>query len=317
MITDFLFLPDKRRPCRHTIKNKNKSMMIYINYMLARSQSMFEYENLPDSVPQRMLEIMTQTNGNVFWTKVNDELYAFTGGLGGERDAYYRPTIYTVANPYLKFNKNLRIGVDGIVMPNDSMFFGLLPMFQRYASMLVENDISMYMADINARTQTHIAAGDDKTKIAAEKYMSDLEAGELSVIANNAFLDALKAWPSVSSGGSKITELIEYHQYLKAGWYNELGLNANYNMKRERIGDSEVSLNSDSLYPLVDDMLRCRQEAIEQVNQMFGTNIKVELSSVWKAKNDEVEEVSGQPENETIPNEDPEQEEKGGDEENV
>lgn len=44
-----------------------------------------------------------------------------------------------------------------------------------------------------------------------------------------------------------ITQLIELIQYYKASMYNELGLNANYNMKRERLNLGEVSMNVDVL----------------------------------------------------------------------
>ena len=71
-------------------------------------------------------------------------------------------------------------------------------------------------------------------------------------------------------------------KYLKAGKYNEIGLNANYNMKRESINSNESQLNDDMLHPLIDDMLARRREALEEVNAMFGTNITVEFNSAWE-----------------------------------
>ena len=84
-----------------------------------------------------------------------------------------------------------------------------------------------------------------------------------------------------SNNGSYLTQFIELHQYLKGSFYNEVGLNANFNMKRESLGDGETSLNEDSLLPLCDEMLRCRQEDIQKVNEMFGTDITVEFDSSW------------------------------------
>jgi hypothetical protein len=69
---------------------------------------------------------------------------------------------------------------------------------------------------------------------------------------------------------------------LKAGLFNELGLNSNYNMKRESINSNESQLNDDMLHPLIDDMLAMRREALEKVNEMFGTNITVDFNSAWK-----------------------------------
>ena len=72
-------------------------------------------------------------------------------------------------------------------------------------------------------------------------------------------------------------------------WYNDLGLNANYNMKRESISASESDLNEDALLPFIDDMLQQRKLLAENVNAKFGTNIKVDLASSWKKIRKEIE----------------------------
>ena len=53
-------------------------------------------------------------------------------------------------------------------------------------------------------------------------------------------------------------------------------------MKREAIGEGESSLNEDSLLPLCEQMLQCRQEDIDKLNKMFDTNISVDFDSAWK-----------------------------------
>ena len=85
---------------------------------------------------------------------------------------------------------------------------------------------------------------------------------------------------------------MEIIQYYKANLLNELGLNANFNMKRERLNRSEVSMNIDVLLPFVDNMLYERQQAVEAINEMFGTEITVDLHSSWKTtheQNDDLE----------------------------
>lgn len=275
--------------CMYNAQDKIKNINDYVRYMLARTQSMFKYNNLPDSIPQRMLELMLQTNGNVCFYKHNGTLYVFTGGLGGEPDEYYRPTIYTVANPALKFSKNLKINEECVVMLNDSMLVGLLPMFNRYASQLTENDLSLRIADINTRIISVLSSSDDVTTASAKVYLKDVEDGKLGIIAENELLDGVKVQPNGTSNNNIITSLIEYEQYLKASWYNELGLNANYNMKRESINSQEAQLNDDALLPLIDDMLKCRKEALEKINKMFGTDISVELDSSWKDNQEEID----------------------------
>ena len=89
--------------------------------------------------------------------------------------------------------------------------------------------------------------------------------------------------------GNDLKDVIESYQYLKGSWFNELGLNANYNMKREAINESESDMNEDALLPMIDNMLISRQDAVKQINEMFGTNISVELSSSWKKIRTEIE----------------------------
>lgn len=253
----------------------------HVLYMLNRTQVMFDYKNLPETIPARNLEMMLQLNGNVFFTKVRGDFYVFTGGLGGEPDVYYEPTIYTVANPYLNYSKNMVIGDDGILIRNDSYGVGLLPLFKKYAALLAENELTMRIADVNNRIMFLLSAADDRTKASAEKFMDDVSKGKLDVISDNAFLESLKVLPAATQNSVRLTDLIEFEQYLRAGWFNDLGINANYNMKRESISPNEAQLNDDALLPFVDDMMEMRRIGIKQVNEKYDLDIKVNLSSSW------------------------------------
>lgn len=268
---------------RYDFKDKERCIRDYVSYMLCRTQSMFEYEGLPDTMPKRTLELYAQVNGHVAIIENEGNLYSLFGSWGGMPNEYYLPTEYIISNPYLNLYKTYTVDVDCVVMPNDSLYKGLMPMFHKYATQIVENDITMVVADINSRIVSLITATDDKSKAAAEKYLRDIYNGDLGVIASNAFLEGVAAQPyGKDSNTHVLTDLIEYHQYLRANWFNELGLDANYNMKRESIMASEAQLNDDMLFPLIDDMLNCRNEAIDKINAMFGTNISVKFSSSWE-----------------------------------
>lgn len=268
--------------------DKGLSMNNYNAYMLMRTNEMFRYEGLPDTIPARMLELILQQAGHVTIAEVNDELYAFKGSLGGEPDVYYEPTVSVVANPALKISNEYIINKDCVVINNDALRLGLLPLNKRYASLLVENDITMRIYDINSRMTEKISATDDRTRNSALQYLADIEEGRQGVISENEFLEGINVYNAASRSGS-MSELIEYQQYLKASWFNELGLQSNYNMKRESINSNEAQLNEDALLPLIDNMLRERKEGIERVNEMFKTNITVELSSSWEDNQEELE----------------------------
>ena len=263
------------------VKDKKLSSKSYINYMTIRLQKMFKYENLPETIPREILEYYLMINGTCYITKVDGDLYALMGTFGGEPDPYYKPTKYIVANPALHLSKEYDINKDGVLMRNDSIWQGLYPLMSRYACLMAENVLTIRSADIMLRVLAMLTAPDDKTKIAAEAYLKKLENGEFGVIAENRFFEGVKMQSPPSNNGSYLTQFIELHQYLKGSFYNEIGLNANFNMKREALGDGESSLNEDSLLPLCDEMLRCRQEDILKINEMFGTDISVEFDSSW------------------------------------
>ena len=262
---------------------KDQSMRDYVIYMLARTQSMFEWSGLPDTIPKRTIELYLQYNGYVGIVPDGNQIYAMYGGLGGQPDYNYMPTMFVAANPALKFSKSLKISDECVVIPGDSMYMGLLPMFRRYATALMENDLTMRITDINSRIMSLMSASDDRTKKSADKFLTDVENGKLGCIGEGEFFDGVKSQPYAGNGNaSRFTDLIEYQQYLKAGWFNDLGLQANYNMKRETIGSEEAAMNEEILLPLIDDMLMQRQIGCEKVNAMFGTNWSVDLNSSWK-----------------------------------
>lgn len=260
----------------------------YIQYYLARLQSMFKYDGLPESIPQKWLEHYLLVNGSCVFIMDGDDLIVTTGGWGGLPNRYYIPTEYIVSNPYVKeeTRRTYTIDEDCVLIRNDVYAQGIMPMLQKYCSQLVENDITMNVADILARATLTITALTTKDRDSVELWLKRIRKGELAAIGE---LPAMAGNQErnvniqpFQSTASTLTDLIEYHQYLKAGLFNELGLNSNYNMKRESINSNESQLNDDMLHPLIDDMLAMRQEALEKVNAMFGTNITVEFNSAWK-----------------------------------
>ena len=269
------------------IKSKDKSVNSYIQKMLAISQSMFVYTGLPETLPQTELETLLQTNGNVFVTKVNGELYAFTGGWGGVPDAYNLPTEYIVANPYLQLNKTYKIGVDGVLVKNDSGANSLLPIFGKYGVLCADTLLSLNTCSVLSRITMLISASDDKTKQSADDFVSKIINGDFSVIGENAFFKGVNLQSINTQSANQIGQLIELLQYFKASAFNEIGLNANYNLKRERLNTSEVQMNVDALNPYVDNMLQERKKAVDKINEMFGTEINVELGSSWAIRKDE------------------------------
>lgn len=262
-------------------KNKQKNLQHHVEYMLNRSNIMFEYKNLPDTIPARELEVLLQTNGFCAFVKIDGDFYVVNGGLGGLPDVYNRPTQIIVTVPYLKYNATLDIDKDCVIIPNDSMYIGLLPLYEKYCTILMENEITMILATVNKRVQNLLSANDDNTVESAKEFQKKVFDGELGVIAESQLFDSLKVNNSSNNSQVSMKDLFEFQQYTKASLFNEIGLSANFNMKRERLTANEVEANTDNLYPLVDDMLKCRRLALEKINEMFGLNIEVQFNSSW------------------------------------
>ena len=262
----------------------------YIKDTLIRTQKMFNYNNLPKTIPKEQLELLLQRNGYAVITKVNGELYAFYGGLGGEPDAYYLPTIATVANPALKFSKSMVIDKECVVIKNDVMFMGLMPLIQSTSYLLAQADISFKYALINGRMKAIVTAPNDEVKAALDEMFKQIEKGSsLKVVVDDDLMNELKVSPYGSNDNG--IDIIELKQYIIGSFYQKLGIQSNFNMKREALNSAESALNDDILYPLIDEMLEQRQEGIKKINELYGTNISVELSSVWKQLRDQEEQA--------------------------
>ena len=283
----------KKYTCYETaksyLKDKDQNVNNFIDTMFCKTNEMFTWKNLPETVPQAELEYLLQSNGTMFFTKVGKDFYALLGTLGGQINAYYEPTKYTVANVALNLSKMYDIEKDGVLIRNDLRCNGLIPILSKYASMLTDCEISLNTMSILMRVMFLISASDDKTKKSAEEFMGKILNGNYSIIADSQFFDGIKAQGMTQSFSQLIPQMIELTQYIKASALNEIGLNANYNMKKERITEQEYTLNIDALMPFAENMLNCRKKAVEKINRMYGLNIEVSLNSVWEANQSELE----------------------------
>lgn len=261
--------------------DKAKVFENYCKYTFTRTQSMFVYEGLPDTIPVQWLESYLQRNGSCCIAEHEGKLYALLGNAGGELDEYYQPTIYTVANPALNISKSYKIGEECVYCKNDYDALGLTPLVSRYCGLMTENLLTVRISDINMRMMNLLSAPDDNTLQSTKQYLKDLEEGKLGVVGETPFFEGLKLQSKGVGNGDYMIQFIELQQYLKGSMYNELGINANFNMKREALSGQEVALNDDALMPLIDDMLKQRRAMCDELNAMFGLNVSVDYGSTW------------------------------------
>ena len=268
------------------ITNKKEQLSKFRADMLNKSLTMFEWKNLPDTLPAVEIEKQLQTNGYSIIAKVQGNIYAFQGGFSGQ-DPYNQPTKAIVNNPSLNYNGTFTINEDCVIIKNDDMQQGLIHIYNKYGTLLIENQITMLMTDYNYRMPFTISSKDDSTTQSAREYLQKIIDGSLGVIGEAKLFDALKVVPTNNKGVNLFADLYGYQQFIEAQLNNTIGLATNNNMKRERLTTNEIEVNKNASYPLIDNMLRNRKQAVEKINKMFDLDIDVEFSSIWNGTNED------------------------------
>ena len=278
---------NKKQAKLYQITNKENSLYDFTLSILNRTLGMFEYKNLPETLPQVEIEKRLQTKGHATIYQYKNNLYVTTGNLNGnELSPYNKPTHVNINVPAFNLSQRLEIGTQCAVIYNDDMKTGLLDTINKHGTLMIENEITMLLSTYNARIQTLISAGTDQTISDAQKYLSQIIDGNLGVIGENTFFNDLKTHNAQAAAKQDISQLIQLQQFYKSDLYNELGLSSLNNMKKERMNIDEVNANNDNIYPYVDGMLKNRMEGLDMVNKLFNGSIEVDFSSTWKDKAD-------------------------------
>lgn len=299
MADGYRFLAVPVQGIEQYVEDKEKSAREFATYFLIRVMDMFSYKKLPEEIPVDCMNKLLFMDGWGWFTKYKstnqlgeevDRFYVFNGKMGDAIDAYYRPTRVIISNPgancYKEYLLNKQkggtyYGEEGVILRNDTLYHGLMPLIYRYAYLLAENILTLHSADVFLRIIALISAADDKTVVSANQFISNIKEGKMSAISEGKFFEGVKLQSPPSNNGSYLTQFIEYQQYFLGSFFNEIGLNANFNMKRESIAKSESSLNEDSMLPLCHNMLKCRREDLAVVNEMYGLDIEVDFNSAW------------------------------------
>lgn len=289
--------------------NKAGMLLYHIKHTLAKTNNMFEWKIPQKEIRPRDMELRIQSTGYSIIAPYKDKFYSLRGTLGGRPNFNYMPSWAVVANPYLKLFETFKVfyGYDYhgdypdldklehecVVIPNDSLYVGLIPTLTMYLSRMVETDISRRIVTISTRAMNILTARDEDVHRSVKDVINDLYKGKISSILADDILDESTIQSLPFAGGTNsqraITELIESEQYDKAALMNELGLQANYNMKRESINSNEAQLAQDAILPFADDMLKQRQIACELINEKFNLGWSVDFSSAWKIKREEIQ----------------------------
>ena len=273
------------------ITDKNKSLDTYKKGLLLRTNQIFTWENLPSGLKTSQIEFLVQSSGRIYIIENNGKFYLVSGSDCGKQNAYGEFSDIQVNNPYMTtlngtYTKSQFIDdVETknkicIELKNNYLSLPIIELLSHYAVMITECEITLRSYIINSRNIFTLVAGDNKAVKNCEMFLEKLKNGDLTILSDNSFLETIKILPS-SVSGDLIYKLLEVLQYLKASALHEVGINANYDLKRTITTKTESDLNLDYLIPLVDNMYRCRLECVSELNKHFNLSVDCDLHSTW------------------------------------
>lgn len=296
----------------------NKDRETYRNLMsfMNKTAQMFEYDNLPTTLPAIALERILQLTGGATIVRIDNPptgygpsfnsylvggddqtsylvgapIYAFPVNFAEAPDPYGEPFQVIVTSPGFKptVSQTYTINKDAVVIRNDTYMRGLFHIHSKYAALLTEAEISLQSTLVTLRDHMTFVVRTNQQKNAVEQYIADLAAGKYGAIMSSDMGTPME--PIAHDGRSNAVELaVNGIQAIKSAWYNEIGLNPSFSLKREYTSAQEIDTNTDLLMPIIDDMLRNRELGVAQINAMFGTNISVRKSSAWAIKQQETD----------------------------
>ena len=260
-------------PFNESAKLNRLSFDFYFDRLKELAISMFEWENLPDSMDERFLEMTLFEDGqaivfrddvmgmlglqvmiggplNVYRVPINRRAYAVNG--------YQNPDL-TPENSVIVFNNMLRTN-----SYRDVMFF---------ARKLYEVDRAI---DVNVKGQKtpKVILCDENERLTMLNLFMKYD-GNQPFIFGTKNLD-LKSIQTLDTSSPYLSDKL---YQLKTQIWNEaltyLGIsNVNFN-KKERLVSDEVLRNSGSTVSSRYTRLNMREKAADEINRIFGTDIRV------------------------------------------
>ena len=269
--------------------NKGQNISDIVRKALSELSTMITYKGAED------IKTLNMERGELYTLKyaacvseVKGDLYITPANLAGEPDPYYIPSECVVTIPALGYSETKTIGKDCAVIWNDAMHIGVMPTLQKWASIMVEVELTLLNKLYEERASMLINAADPKTEQAVRIYLEKQKRGERSAVVSSTLRESLKVSPYANKTDS-FKDLIELEQYLWARLWQSFGLQVGgYNLKSQYVNEAEteMGLGVDLLAPPASDILRQRHKGWDMANKLFGIHLEPVLGSSWKIRND-------------------------------
>ena len=264
-----------------TVHCRNTALVeYYTRYLFQKVISVFEFEGLPEEWADNYFKYVLFGYGVI--AVIYTDKYGVICqdcGLSGF-DVFYQPTRCIIANPHLPGLKEFKIHENCEIIKLQPDYGSVMDLVTTYAD-LMALALETTGANLLNSKLSYVFFAENKTAAESFKKLYDrVASGEpMAVIDKNLMQeDGSPAWQMFTQnvGQNYITDrLLNDMKTLEDQFNTVIGVpNAN-TQKRERMITDEVNANNVDTQCRVNLWLETMNKDIEQVNKMFGTDIKV------------------------------------------
>lgn len=259
-----------------TAWNNNATFNVYYNRLVDLAVTCIEYDNLPDTIDPRFLELVLLSDGMavVFKDEGIDNLLALRTMVNGRLNVYDIPIR---REAYASNNYRMQLDItNSVLIYNNYLHLPSNLELAMYANKLANLDQTIDI-NVNAQKTPLLVTSTENERLSMKNVYMQYE-GNMPVIFGSKQLnpDAIKVLKTDAPFvADKLFEL-------KSNIWNEaltyLGI-ANISLnKKERLISDEVLRSQGGTIASRNSRLKARSEAMEEVNKMFGTNIEVHFN---------------------------------------
>lgn len=245
----------------------------YLNRLTELAISMFEWKNLPKTVDARYLELHLFETGCMVYFK--DEVIGdlcLDCIVNGRLDVYGNPLLRRAYSGYNNYQKLLKYN-NSVIIWNNYLHSNSILNVEMFARRLYNID---RIIDINANAQKTpvLVLGNEKQRLTLLNLYKEYDGNAPFIFGDkNLDINALKA---LSTNAPYVCDKL---YQLKTQIWNEaltyLGISNINIQKKERLITDEVTRNQGGTIASRYSRLETRRQAVEKINEMFGTNIEV------------------------------------------
>lgn len=252
---------------------------------------MFKWEGLPDSVPQREIELNLLMTGHAVIVRDDEgELFCPVTSIYG-MDKYYQPTNAVFANPVVESEFEYTIGKDCAIIYNsslkDSMWYvrtdnGMMTFIKRYARMLADIESTINIYTVNQRLTAVPVTEDQNVAQSIKAFFKKLIQGKREIITDNNLIESFRNVDIISKTTLKdgINDWLIARDKILEQMFREIGVRM-YQPKKAQVTESELESNDQVLLIALDDFEEARTEGAEMVNNLFGEDWSCGLNPLF------------------------------------